>query len=81
MASQNELNEAMVLDLLRLERSMKLEHLVSLLPQLSWNQVFHCVDQLSRRGDIILLRRGFDYEIAWDPRHATGCIVPGVTRF
>ena len=67
MASQNELNEAMVLDLLRLERTMKLEHLVSLLPQLSWNQVFHCVDQLSRRGDIILLRRGFDYEIAWDP--------------
>ena len=63
MASQNELNEAMVLDLLRLERSMKLEHLVSLLPQLSWNQVFHCVDRLSRRGDIILLRRGFDYKL------------------
>jgi hypothetical protein len=77
VASQNELNEAMVLNLLRLEKSMKLEQLVSLLPQLSWNQVFQCVDQLSRRGEIILLRRGFDYEIAQDPakRHVASCPV------
>jgi hypothetical protein len=75
VASQTELNEAMVLNLLHLDKSMKLEQLISLLPQLSWNQVFCCVDQLSRRGEIILLRRGFDYEIARDPakRHVVSC--------
>ncbi len=66
MASQNELNEATILHLLREERSIKLERLVALLPQLSWNQVFQCVDSMSRRGEIILFRRGFDYEIAPD---------------
>ena len=27
---------------------------------MSWNQVFQCVDSLSRRGEIVLLRHGFD---------------------
>ena len=36
---------------------------MTLLPELSWNQVFKTVDELSRRGEIILLRRGFEYEI------------------
>jgi hypothetical protein len=65
MSTQNHANEAVVLDLLRRERSMRLEAVVTLLPQLSWNQVFHCVDVLSRRGEIILLRRGFDYELIY----------------
>jgi hypothetical protein len=63
MASQHDLNEAMVLNLLRIRECLKLEQVVALLPQLSWNQVFQCVDSLSRRGEIILHRRGFDYEI------------------
>lgn len=63
MAGQHELVEIIVLDAVRRERSMKLERLVSMLPELSWNQIFHCIDLLSRRGDIILMRRGFDYEV------------------
>jgi hypothetical protein len=63
MATQSDADEAAVLELLRRERSIKLEDVVGLLPQMSWNQVFQCVDSLSRRGEIILLRHGFDYEI------------------
>ena len=63
MASQNVMNEALIINLVRREESVKLEELVTLLPQLSWNQVFQCVDSLSRRGKIILHRRGFDNEI------------------
>lgn len=64
MLSNHEATEALVLDVVRLEKTMKLGQLVESLPQLTWNQIFQCVDRLSRRGDIILLRRGFDYEIA-----------------
>ena len=35
---------------------------------LSWVDVFRAVDALSRRGTIILRRRGFDYEVARRPR-------------
>ena len=63
MPVQSQANEAALLDLLRREGSIPLETVVHLLPQMSWNQVFECVDMLSRRGEIILLRRGFDYEV------------------
>ena len=63
MPTQSELNEAMVLNVLQLQGSIRLEEIVRRLPQLSWNQIFQSVDSLSRRGDIILMRRGFDYEI------------------
>jgi hypothetical protein len=63
MPTQSELNEAMVLNVLQLQVSIRLEEIVRRLPQLSWNQIFQSVDSLSRRGDIILMRRGFDYEI------------------
>ncbi|MBS0171127.1 MAG: hypothetical protein JSR62_12295 [Nitrospira sp.] len=46
-----------------MKRSLTLEQAVTLLPELSWNQVFKKIDELSRHGKIILLRRGFDYEI------------------
>ena len=79
MPSRNDRNEALVLELVQAEQSVKLERLVAQLPQLSWNQVFHCIDQLSRRGEIQLLRRGFDYEITWVPKlpkpHAAHCSV------
>ena len=32
--------------------------------ELSWNQVFLAVDSLSRRGDLILKRRGYEYEVS-----------------
>ena len=56
-------SEGLILDLLGLRNSLTLEQVVTLLPELSWNQVFKTVDELSRRGEIILLRRGFEYEI------------------
>jgi hypothetical protein len=56
-------SEILILELLRVRRSLTLEQMVTLLPELSWNQVFKTVDELSRRGKIILLRRGFDYEV------------------
>lgn len=56
-------SEFKILELLHVRKSLTLEQVVTLLPELSWNQVFKTVDELSRRGKIILLRRGFDYEI------------------
>jgi len=40
-----------------------MEELVNRLPELTWNQVFSMVDELSRRQLISLHRRGFDYEL------------------
>lgn len=57
--------ECLIADLLRARRSLTLEQVVSLLPELSWNQVFRTIDDLSRRGEIVLLRRGYDYEVEW----------------
>jgi len=56
-------SEFLILDLLGARKSLTLEQVVVLLPELSWNQVFTTVDELSRRGKIILLRRGFQYEV------------------
>ncbi len=55
--------ESRILDLLRARQSLTLEQVVALLPELTWNQVFKTVDELSRQRRIILLRRGFQYEI------------------
>ncbi|MCW5799244.1 MAG: hypothetical protein LZF60_80486 [Nitrospira sp.] len=57
-------SEFRILELLQVRKSLTLEQAVALLPELSWNQVFKTIDELSRHGKIILLRRGFDYEIA-----------------
>ena len=38
------------------------EEIIDKIPELSWNQVFLAVDALSRRGEIILSRRGFEYQ-------------------
>ena len=59
--------ECLIADLLRVRRSLTLEQVVTLLPELSWNQVFKTIDDLSRRGEIVLLRRGYDYEVEWMP--------------
>ncbi|MGC3973888.1 MAG: hypothetical protein QM771_05830 [Nitrospira sp.] len=56
-------SECRILELLHVRKSLSLEQVVTLVPELSWNQVFKTIDELSRHGKIILLRRGFDYEI------------------
>ncbi len=58
-------SELLILHLLRTRKSLRLEQIVILLPELSWNQVFKTVDELSRREKIVLLRRGFEYEVEW----------------
>ncbi len=64
MAQGRDANEAMVLKILKGPEPITLEGVVSLLPELSWNQLFQTVDALSRRGEIALRRRRFDYELA-----------------
>lgn len=56
-------SEVLILELLQVRKSLRLEQVVTLLPELSWNQVFKTVDELSRQGKIVLLRRGFEYEV------------------
>ena len=56
-------SEYLILDLLRIRKSLTLEQVVTLLPELSWNQIFKTVDELSRRGEIMLRRRGFEYDV------------------
>ena len=55
--------ERLILNLLRsAAKPLSFEEIIRKLPELSWNQVFLNVDALSRRGDIILSRRGFEYQ-------------------
>ena len=56
-------SECRVLELLQARKSLTLEQVVILLPELSWNQICKTIDELSRHGKIMLLRRGFNYEI------------------
>ncbi|HEX3203698.1 MAG TPA: hypothetical protein VHQ67_03025 [Nitrospiraceae bacterium] len=56
--------EDLVVSLLQEIHSGTLEEVVTRLPELSWNEVFHTVDSLSRRGGIILRRRGFAYDVS-----------------
>jgi hypothetical protein len=56
--------EILLLTILHEIRSGTLEEVVTLLPELSWNEVFHAVDSLSRRGGIALRRRGFSYDLS-----------------
>lgn len=59
--------EVLVLNLLGTVKTVTIEQAVELLPELSWIDVFRAVDALSRRGTIILRRRGFNYEVARPP--------------
>ncbi len=56
--------EALVLDLLQSAETVTLEQATESLPELSWSELFHAVDTLSRSGAIMLQRRGFTYVLA-----------------
>ncbi len=46
------------------ERDMiSLDALILLLPRFSWSQIFHAVDNLARRGKIMLRKHRFDYSL------------------
>lgn len=44
-------------------KCIPLEELLVCFPELTWNQVFSLVDELSRHALICLQRRGFEYEL------------------
>ena len=52
---------ATILDHLNEETVISLDSLICLMPQYTWNQIFHAVDQLARCHKIVLRRHRFDY--------------------
>lgn len=50
-----------ILEHLEEQTVISLDSLVSLMPQYSWNQIFHTVDQLARCSMIVLRRHRFEY--------------------
>ena len=61
MSTHSSRSEALILDALRGGDSILLEEITERIPELSWIELFQAVDTLSRRGDLILRRRGFAY--------------------
>ena len=55
--------EARILQHLHEESVIGLDALVDMLPDYSWNQIFHAVDQLARVGSIALRRHRYDYTL------------------
>ena len=60
--SANEL-EARILAHLNDEAVIGLDALIEMLPEYSWNQIFHAVDHLARVGRIVLRRHRYDYTL------------------
>jgi hypothetical protein len=57
------LADSLILEVLRsTARPLTCQEIIMRLPELTWNQVFLSVASLSRRGEVILNRRGFDYQ-------------------
>ena len=55
--------DRLVLNVLRSSAApLTFEEIIARIPELSWNQVFLTVDALSRSGEIILSRAGFEYQ-------------------
>jgi len=52
---------ATILDHLNEQAVISLDTLISLMPQYTWNQIFHHVDRLSRSKQLVLRRHRFEY--------------------
>lgn len=64
MADHRSRFETLILDVLQSTREpLTMDEILARLPELKWGEVFLTVDALSRRGDILLRRKGFDYEL------------------
>ncbi len=53
----------MVLSLLSPRESVSMDEILERAVGVSWSQVFLALDRLSRRGEVILTRRGFIYRV------------------
>jgi hypothetical protein len=54
---------AAILDHLDEQMVISLDSLICLMPQYTWNQIFHTVDHLARCNKIVLRRHGYDYTL------------------
>ncbi|MCX5727528.1 MAG: hypothetical protein NTZ28_01560 [Nitrospirae bacterium] len=54
---------ATILDHLNEQTVISLDTLICLMPQYTWNQIFHRVDQLARCNKIVLRRHRFEYTL------------------
>lgn len=61
--------ESRILEHIDEQAVASLDTLIALMPQYSWNQIFHTVDCLARCGKIVLRRHGFDYTV-FSPHYA-----------
>jgi hypothetical protein len=52
---------ATILDHLNEQTVISLDSLICLMPQYTWNQIFHTVDQLARCNKVVLRRHRFEY--------------------
>lgn len=52
---------ATILDHLNEQTVISLDSLVCLMPQYTWNQIFHRIDQLTRCNKVVLRRHRFEY--------------------
>ena len=52
---------ATILDHLNEQAVISLDSLICLMPQYTWNQIFHTVDQLARCNRLVLRRHRFEY--------------------
>ena len=64
MADSDNTTESLILELLTVRGSLTIDELVQRLPSLNWSSIFRAVDALSRRGDVLLRQKGFQYEIS-----------------
>jgi hypothetical protein len=55
--------EARILAHLSEEAVISLDALIDMLPEYTWNQIFHAVDELARLGRIVLRRHRYDYTL------------------
>lgn len=55
--------QGIVLDMLDDVEFMTFDQVCAKWPELSWSDVFLAVDELSRRGEVILQRRGNEYAV------------------
>ena len=60
--------KALIVDALKFtEGPLTFEDIITRIPELTWSQVFNAVDDLNRTGQVVLKRRGFEYEIRLGP--------------
>jgi hypothetical protein len=52
-----------ILDHLNEQTVISLDSLIWLMPQYTWNQIFHTVDQLARCNKVVLRRYRFNYTL------------------